>query len=70
MIGQMETYDILVRNEMTGEMATITVESSNNHDAQVEALVQCLRAHGWRRATAFCPDDDGSPVRSEEAAEL
>ena len=66
----MEMYEVLVRNEITGEMATITVESPSNHDAQVEALVQCFRAQGWRRATAFCPEGASSPVRAEEACEL
>lgn len=49
----MESYDIVVRNELTGEVATVTVKSSWPQDAQVEALVQLFRALGWRKATAF-----------------
>ena len=49
----MESYDVAVRNELTGEVATVSLDSSSPQDAQVAALVQQFRLCGWRNATAF-----------------
>ena len=49
----MELYDVTVQNQLTGEVAVLAVSSSWPQDAQVEALVQLFKLHGWRKAVAF-----------------
>jgi hypothetical protein len=49
----MEEYSVLVRNEMTGETTTVLVASFSSQDAQVLALTQVFRQHGWRKVCAF-----------------
>ena len=52
----MRTFDIVVRNEMTGEVVTLAVPGSIAAEAQTEALIQLFRSRGWRKACAFPPD--------------
>jgi hypothetical protein len=51
----MQLYDVVVRNEHTGEMVTLSVESSIGADAQVQALHELFHARGWSKATALSP---------------
>jgi hypothetical protein len=48
-----QLYDVVVRNENTGETVTVCVESPHDGDAQTAALVQLFRRYGWRKAVAF-----------------
>ena len=57
----MQLYDVTVRNELTGDVATLSVSSQCPQDAQVEALVQAFRCRGWRSATAL-PVDAGPSI--------
>jgi hypothetical protein len=50
------TYDIQVRNETTGEVRVVAVESDFDVDAQVAALHRLFHEEGWRRATALKPE--------------
>lgn len=58
----MELYDVTVRNELTGEVATISLQSSWPQEAQVAALVQLFKLQGWRKAVALPPQR--SPAQS------
>lgn len=52
--GVMEdTYTVMVRNDLTGEMQAVSVVSVSPEDAQIEALVQLFKRLGWRKAVAF-----------------
>jgi hypothetical protein len=46
-------YDVSVRNELSGEVATISVLADCAAGAQVEALVELFKSRGWRKAIAF-----------------
>jgi hypothetical protein len=48
-----QLYDVVVRNENTGETVTVCVESPCHGDAQTRALVQLFKNDGWRKAVAF-----------------
>lgn len=48
-------YDVTVRNELTGEVATVEVRSDCWQQAQVDALVLLFRSSGWRKAVAYQP---------------
>jgi hypothetical protein len=50
------TYDIQVRNEATGEIRVVEVQSEFDVDAQVAALHRLFHEEGWRRATAMKPE--------------
>jgi hypothetical protein len=54
----MELYDITVRNELSGELETLSLTAACAQDAPVEALVQVFRLRGWRKARAFPPSGD------------
>lgn len=62
----MRVFDIVVRNEMTGEVVTLAVEGSVPAEAQTAALVELFRSRGWRKASAFPPDDSRGPVLAHE----
>ena len=49
----METYQVSVRNEFTGEVRVVEILSYCGVDAQVEALRLLFRLEGWRKATAL-----------------
>jgi hypothetical protein len=51
----MEQYDVPVRNELTGEIVTMSVTCACSGDAQVQALTQLFRSRGWRKLVAFPP---------------
>lgn len=51
----METFTVLVRNELTGESCTVEVQSDYFVDAQVEALHTVFHARGWRKVVAALP---------------
>lgn len=51
----MECYDVLVRNDETGESVILAVESTCGREAQTEALIRLFRERGWRKASAPCP---------------
>src|SRR5947209_8981601 len=48
-------YDISVRNELSGETATVSVLADCQAGAQVEALVALFKIRGWRKAIASPP---------------
>ena len=52
----MDTYLIPVRNEHTGEVRTVEVQSGHDADAQIVALHQLFKQEGWRKATALPPE--------------
>ncbi|GAC1472007.1 MAG: hypothetical protein NVS2B16_32220 [Chloroflexota bacterium] len=43
-------YDVVVHNELTDEVRTVSLLSASAQDAQVDALVTLFRSHGWRKA--------------------
>ena len=51
----METYQVTVRNDRTGEVRVVEVLSGYPVDAQVEALRQLFHEDDWRHATALLP---------------
>ena len=54
--SEMESFQVVVRNELTGEEATITVECAVACEAQTQALIELFRTRGWRKARALQPD--------------
>ena len=52
----MHKYLIPVRNESTGEVRIVEVESGFHADAQIQALHQLFQQEGWRKATALRPE--------------
>lgn len=52
----MYTFLIPVRNEHTGEIRLVEVESAHDADAQIVALHQLFKQEGWRKATALRPE--------------
>jgi hypothetical protein len=50
------TYLIPVRNEYTGEVRVVEVQSAHDADAQIQALHQLFKQEGWRKATALRPE--------------
>lgn len=62
----MAQYDVVVRNERTGEVVTVSVESPSGPDAQVSALCRLFRTLGWRKALAMQPALAGA-CKAEEA---
>ena len=63
----MEIFDVTVRNELTGEVATLSIETSIAAEAQVDALVQLFDTRGWRKATALEPVCRSLDGRAEQA---
>lgn len=51
----MRNYLIPVRNDSTGEVRIVEVQSGFDIDAQVTALHRLFKQDGWRRATALQP---------------
>jgi hypothetical protein len=51
-----KVYDVVVRNELTGETVTVEMLGSVPAEAQTQALLQLFRTHGWRKASALPPD--------------
>src|SRR5438105_1969365 len=51
-----ETYDVVVRNELTGEVTTVGIRSWDAQEAQSEALIYLFRSRGWRKALALWPE--------------
>ena len=51
----MYTFQIPVRNETTGEVRVVEVQSRHDADAQILALHLLFRQEGWRKATALRP---------------
>ena len=62
---QVHRYEVIIRNELTGEELTVSKLSYCAQDAQIEALVQAFKHHGWRKAVAF-PVDLGPAQPSAE----
>jgi hypothetical protein len=60
----MEEYNVLVRNDLTGETRVVSVEALSAKDAQVEALTQCFRRDGWRVVSASEPESRAVEARS------
>jgi hypothetical protein len=55
-------YLIPVRNEATGEVRKVEVESGFHADAQIQALHQLFWQEGWRKATALRPEVQFEPA--------
>jgi hypothetical protein len=53
-----QLFLVPVRNEFTGEVRFIEVESGQYADAQIEALQRLFRDEGWRKAIALAPEPD------------
>ncbi|HZU14460.1 MAG TPA: hypothetical protein VFB58_16590 [Chloroflexota bacterium] len=51
----MPDYDVIVRNELTGQEEVVRVSSDGARQAQVEALRHQFHSCGWRKASAFIP---------------
>jgi hypothetical protein len=49
-------YDVRVRNELTGEVTTVSLQSNCWEEAQVAALVKLFKSQGWRKAVALQPE--------------
>ncbi|HLJ68884.1 MAG TPA: hypothetical protein VKX16_16125 [Chloroflexota bacterium] len=49
----MYQYSVPVRNEATGEVRIVEVESTYDVDAQILALRELFKSAGWRKATAL-----------------
>lgn len=49
----MDLYAVTVRNEYTGEIATVSVIASGPKTAQAEALGLLFRGRRWRKCVAF-----------------
>lgn len=52
-------YDVKVRNELTGEEMTVSLDSNSWQDAQVHALILLFKHVGWRKAVAYPPEIAG-----------
>lgn len=52
----MATYQIPVRNELTGEVRMVEVHTGHVVDAQIAALQRLFKEEGWRKATALFPE--------------
>jgi hypothetical protein len=59
-----EEYNVLVRNELTGETKIVSIEALSAKDAQVEALTRCFRREGWRVVSASEPERMAAEARS------
>lgn len=51
----MKVYDVVVRNDLTGELVTLSMAGSVPAEAQTQALIQLFQTHGWRKASALPP---------------
>ncbi len=49
----LDSFQIPVRNESTGEIRLVGVARSHEIDAQIEALQTLFKQEGWRKATAL-----------------
>jgi len=49
----LDSFQIPVRNESTGEIRLVGVARSHETDAQIEALQTLFKQEGWRKATAL-----------------
>lgn len=52
----MQTFLIPVRNETTGEVRIVEVQSGYDADAQIAALHRLFKEEGWRKARALRPE--------------
>lgn len=64
----MELYEVVVRNELTGEVETVSIQCTGGCDAQVQALHRMFHARGWRKASALPPSIAPTPALSEVPA--
>lgn len=55
-VNYVHRFLVSVRNDCTGEIRTVEVQSTHGADAQVEALHQLFKQEDWRRATAMQPE--------------
>lgn len=55
----MQTFQVPVRNEFTGEIRVVEVLSGHVADAQIAALERVFKEEGWRKATALLPEPNG-----------
>jgi hypothetical protein len=46
-------YEVVVCNELTGEVERVRLTSSCSQEAQVDALVHLFKEQGWRKAVAW-----------------
>jgi hypothetical protein len=60
----MGEYNVLVRNDLTGETKMVPIEALSAKDAQVEALTRCFREDGWRVVSASEPESEAAEARS------
>jgi hypothetical protein len=61
-------YEIVVRNELTGELVTLAISGSVAAEAQTTALLQLFRTRGWRKASAFPPGSMASGLGTDVRA--
>jgi transposase InsO family protein len=64
-----KVYDIVVRNDLTGEIVTVAMSGSVPAEAQTHALIQLFHTHGWRKASALPPEVVSFSVIAEAAEE-
>jgi hypothetical protein len=64
------TFQIPVRNETTGEVRVVEVQSGHDADAQILALHLLFKQEGWRKATAMRPAFLDEPETSGPASGL
>jgi hypothetical protein len=55
-VNDVHSFLVPVRNDSTGEIRTVEIQSVYGADAQVEALHQLFKQEGWRKATALQPE--------------
>ena len=63
-LRSMEEYGVPIQNEVTGETMVVCVTALSAKDAQVQALTQVFRQHGWRKTCASQPHSVAPEVRS------
>lgn len=60
-------FDVVVRNELTGEVVSVRVPCNAPQDAQIEALLGVFKNRGWRKALAL-PAEPVNGVSERESA--
>jgi hypothetical protein len=48
-------YEVIVRNELTGDTAAVALSAACGQEAQVEALHYLFHSRGWNKAVALPP---------------
>jgi hypothetical protein len=61
-------YDVSVRNELSGEVTTVSVLADCAAGAQVAALVALFKTRGWRKAVAIPPAAGSAAAGSSQLA--